>query len=275
MRLSPLRALALTASVLALSGMAASATAKSSTKSDESGWDRAVSAPNLKVSGYGGAEDGQVRANIAAEGSIPVGDNFGLQIDGLYGYGDDNENGGVGGHFFYRDPKKFLAGVTAMTAKQDSTEFSRYGVESEIYLDQFTLSTAGGYQDGDDRLGNSGFYTAEGAFYPNDNLKYTLGITGFEDNTVGYGRTEWQPNNEPYTLFAFGGSGDNGNAFILAGASYTFGANNSTLKKRDRTGDPENIVKTAATYVGSAINNAANRVNQVVGNSFNNVGNKI
>ncbi len=270
MRHTPIRTLAISASVVIAAGIAANATAKSTTaKTSESGWDRAVSGPNLKVSGYGGAEDGQVRANVAAQGSIPVGDNFGLQIDGLYGYGDDNQNGGVGGHFFYRDPKQFLAGVTAMTATQDGTDFSRYGVESEVYLGQFTLSAAGGYQDGDSRLGNTGFYTAEGAYYPIDNLKYSAGITGFSDTTTGYGRAEWQPTDEPYTLFAFGGGGNHGNAFLLAGASYTFGAPATTLKKRDRTGDPENIVKTAATYVGTAINNAANRVNQVVGNTGN------
>lgn len=272
MRLTPVRTLALTASVLVLSGVTATATAKSTTaKTNESGWDRAVSAPNLKVSGYGGAEDGQARANVAAQGSIPVGDNFGVQLDALYGYGDGNQNGGVGGHFFYRDPKQFLAGVTVMTAKQDETEFNRFGVESEIYLEQFTLATAGGYQDGDNRLGKSAFYTVEGAYYANDNLKYVLGATGFDGNNTGFGRAEWQPTNEPYTVFAFGGTGNTGNAFLLAGASYTFGAPATTLKKRDRTGDPENIVKTAATFVGSAVNSAANRINQVVGNTGNKI----
>jgi hypothetical protein len=44
--------------------------------------------------------------------AVPLGTNFGLQLDGgvaaLYG----GWAGGIGGHLFYRDPTRFLIGAT-------------------------------------------------------------------------------------------------------------------------------------------------------------------
>ncbi len=274
MRITPVRTLAVSASLLMAAGLVAGATAKDSTKTTKfsaPASEPAVSAPNLKVSGYGGWQDGQGRGNVAASASAPLGDHFGVQLDGLYGYGNDNSNGGVGGHAFYRDPSTFLLGATAMWANQDGVNFERYGAEAEVYLGDFTIAPAGGFQAGQARLGDSAYYTIDASYYLTDNLKFTAGSTGYDSTYIGYGAAEWQPNGDtPLSVFATAGGGDEGNGFVLAGVSYTFGAPATSIKKRDRTGDPSNIVKNALDYTGSAINKAGRAVGNAVSGNFGN-----
>lgn len=229
---------------------------------------QAVSGPNLSVAVQGGTVDGDGAGIVSASGSIPVGERYGIQIDTLFGKHGPTEHKGIGGHLFYRDAD-YLAGLTAMTSEEGDYNFSRYGVETEFYLDDFTFAPAGGLQRGNGNIGNTGFYTVDGSYYMNDNLKFTVGSTGFSSVQAAYAGAEWQPQEqEPFTVFANAGSADEGNAFALAGVRYTFGADNSSLKKRDRTGDPANIVKTAMEYTGSAIQSLSNRFGNVSGNIY-------
>ncbi len=221
---------------------------------------RAVSAPNLTLSVGGGTLQGESAGIISATASAPVGNQYGVQLDALYADAD-GDSAGFGGHFFYRDPTRYLLGVTAMTAKTSGTDFNRFGLESELYLNNYSVAVSGGLQDGDNKLGDSAFYRAEGAYYYTDNLKFTAGTSGFDDVIGGYGEAEWQPRKEPMTLFALAGGANEGHGYALAGVRYTFGASATTsIKHRDRTGDPENIVKNAINYTGSAIEQLGNVV---------------
>lgn len=114
--------------------------------------------------------------------TLPIGNPFGFQLDGLAGttrnglpQGAQSNNEklgsqtvlGVGAHLFWRDPKMGLAGLTAsynhfskLSDASDQEWFrgsyggellpersvTRVGVEGELYLDQFTIGANAGWQ---------------------------------------------------------------------------------------------------------------------------------
>src|SRR5437763_12223961 len=84
----------------------------------------AVSAPNFKISGFGGTakatDDRFVNYRddlFGGEGSftVPVARNWGLQGDGTIGSWGGDRFFGAAGHFFWRDPNKPLFGIYGST----------------------------------------------------------------------------------------------------------------------------------------------------------------
>ena len=63
----------------------------------------AVSGLNGKVSGLYGEVDGEDASIAEASISIPLGNRFGFQADGLLGEIDPENIHGIGGHLFWRD----------------------------------------------------------------------------------------------------------------------------------------------------------------------------
>jgi|GEM_PF-5524966 len=209
------------------------------------GDDPAVSAPTLSVDGSGGSVNGSPSGFASVTGTVPVGHRFGFQLDGAAGKSGDQLQKGVGGHAFWRDPDQALLGVTASWSRIDSADIYRYGLETEEYLGNFTLAPSVGLQRGDANKGTStsGYASLSGGWYVTDSLKLSLGGTGYNNTRIGFGEVEWQPiASSPTTFFANTGGGNRGHGFAIAGIRYAFGADNSTLKDRERHGDPENIV---------------------------------
>jgi len=102
----------------------------------------AVSGLNGKISLEGGALDEAGFAALKGSVSLPIGQQFGVQLDGSVGILDEEFVGGVGGHLFWRDPSFALLGIygsyTAIEAFDG--EIARLGVEGEYYWNQFTLT---------------------------------------------------------------------------------------------------------------------------------------
>ena len=206
--------------------------------------DRAVSAPTVSVDGSAGSLGGSPSGYFSATGTVPVGDRFGFQLDGETGQSGDRGEGGGGAHLFWRDPGYGLAGATALWSRVGGWNIFRYGVETEAYLGDFTVAPSAGLQRGDANKGtsSSGFGSVDLSWYLRDDLKLSLGGAGFSNVRTGFAGIEWQPSpTRPLTLFANGGGGDHGPGFALVGLRYTFGAPGSSLKDRNRHGDPENL----------------------------------
>ncbi|MEQ1755687.1 MAG: hypothetical protein ABL973_16320 [Micropepsaceae bacterium] len=204
--------------------------------------DPAVSAPNLKVVAEAGDTSSDSSWVIGGGLTLPVGQQWGLQIEGgAAGVGDDNIYG-TAAHLFTRNPDSYLLGLFAAYASEDTfgLEATRVGAEAEIYLNQISLLAKAGYQFSDT--------TSEGAFgdvelkwYVSDNFAVSAGAGIDEQQTLGHGSIEWQPGFSALPGLAFrvdGAVGDDDYHSILGGISYYFGTD-ASLKDRHRKQDPE------------------------------------
>jgi hypothetical protein len=217
----------------------------------------AVSAPNVKLDLTGGALGGGPAAVVGATGTIPVGHSFGFQMDGTIGIADRDERGGVGGHFFYRDPRDLLLGITGMWSRvagphdNASSDFRRVGVETEFYSESLSFMPSAGVQNshGD----STGYATFGVAYYLTDNLSLGGSLAAFSNSRAAQLGFEWQPVEEtPLSLIADVGVSNQGPGFVLAGVRYSFGAPSTSIKQRDRYDDPVNIVRFMNTVGTSA-----------------------
>lgn len=211
----------------------------------QAGDGKAVSAPVLTVDASGGSVGGKASEYLAATATAPLGHSFGVQLDGALGQNGERGQGGMGGHLFWRDPDLALVGVTTMWSRLGGWNIFRHGVEAEAFLDDYTLSSSAGIQRGAANKGtsSSGYGGLALSWYSRHDLKLTLGGTGFSNSRTGYSMVEWKPADSlPWSVFGMAGAGNSGPGFALVGTRYVFGNSGTSLKDRDRHGDPENIV---------------------------------
>src|SRR5690242_8273520 len=114
----------------------------------------AVDGINWKFDGFGGslADHGLYAGRGAV--TIPLGSQWGVQIDGAAGSFDDRFFGAVAGHLFTRDPSRGLIGLYASHTYLDNyggVRVSQVAGEAEAYLGRWTLQGIAGVE-----AGNSG-----------------------------------------------------------------------------------------------------------------------
>ncbi|MFI4987242.1 MAG: hypothetical protein ACHQF3_07360, partial [Alphaproteobacteria bacterium] len=203
----------------------------------------AVSELNGKVSAEGGAGEGSPLGYLSGSGTLPVGDSFGAQLDAALGKSGRGTLWGVAGQGFWRDPAQGLLGGFAVHVTRDGLTLNRFGAEGEAYLDQFTVSGAAGYQDG--RVGHGGFARAKLAWYPIDDLKFTIGAEYNPVRPLGLAGVEYQLGLSALpglAVFADGGVSGRGAEFGLLGVRYYFGTTKSLIR-RHREDDPPNAIE--------------------------------
>ena len=215
---------------------------------------KAVSNLNGSVDISGGSKDGDASGGIGGKIAIPAGDNFGAQIDTFYSNTDSVDAGGLAGHYFYRNPESYLLGATAMWYDTEGNDIYRYGAESQVYLGDFTVSPILGLQSGSANNGVKAYYGLDLNYYPQENIKFALGGSGYSDTQGVHGQVEWQPkDNAPYSFYANLGDYENSKAYALIGLRYSFGTQGQSLKHRDRYSDPDNIVQGTDNQAGEAL----------------------
>ena len=236
-RLKAFRAAAgIAASIAALIGLSLPGAAKAEGP--------AVSAPNAKISGQGGAVDDSGAGIATGSLTLPVGQRYGFQIDAGGGVVDGDGFGGVGAHLFWRDPDQALLGAIASYSEWDDSDVTRLGAEGELYLGQFSLLARGGYQFGDydvnDGDESGPFGAAELRWYATDNFVIGGGVGQDDDKTRGIFGGEFQPGFAAapgLSLFAEGEVGEDDYYTAFVGIRYYFGETKS-LKDRHRKDDP-------------------------------------
>jgi len=197
----------------------------------------AVSQANLTIIGRGGwdgVDKDLFRGDLVVEGAIPLGHDFGAQLEG--GIGADNYFG-LGGHLFWRDPDWGLLGAFASAESLRGTSMNRYGGEAEFYFDRLTVGLRGGMQNGD--VGDTGFGRIDLSFYLTPNFAIRGGYEGMPHINFGRGGFEFKPAVESIpglSLFAEAEYGQ-GSAFFV-GFKFHFGERGATLLYRDRHEDP-------------------------------------
>ncbi len=83
-------------------------------------------------------------------------------------------------------------------------------------------------------------------YYAFDRLKTSLSFGGYASYRAVIAEAEWQPSQDtPFSLFADIGSAvaTEHHGIVLVGLRYTFGAPGSSIKERDRHGDPQPLLQ--------------------------------
>jgi hypothetical protein len=185
--------------------------------------------------------------DLAGAISIPIGQQFGLQIDGGVATANDIGTGfGAAVHAFWRNPDMALLGFYGDVVRYD-TDFGpdvttwRYGAEAELYLDRVSLEgfiggdsiDAGGFSDT--------YFSAEAlaAFYVTDDFRIHAGVGHRFENTYGIvGAEAILPfASRNVALFGDGTFGDDVST-ARVGLRVYFGEAGKSLKGRHREDDP-------------------------------------
>lgn len=212
----------------------------------------AVAAANLDLGLAGGVIDGNSKTMFSGKGTLPLADSYGFQADVFEAYGDGPNRGGVGFHFFQRNPAQHLVGVTSMWGRIGSMDIFRLGGEGELYFNDFTVRLGAGWQQHD---GNTtGYGNVKLSYYLTDNLVFSLSGNGFSNIREASLSAEWKPESFAYPLsfVAMVGGNNDSTRFTMFGIRYVWGDDGATLKKKHREYDPPNIVETFMTEEGGA-----------------------
>ncbi|MEN6333269.1 MAG: hypothetical protein ABFE01_03355 [Phycisphaerales bacterium] len=218
----------------------------------------AVSGLNGKIAYSGGSMEGDCGQNGTGSVSLPLGDNFGLQADGLYTNVSDRDFYGAGGHLFWRDWDKGLLGVTGATLQEDEISAGLVAAETECYLSRFTLAAGAGVAtiDYDESVpfidsDPTNFYGSLGLrYYPLDDLMLAGSYVYVFDNSLVLGELEYQTPIHGLTFFAEFAGGENDYEHALFGVQFYLGKS-KTLIRRHREDDPPSIVRQALYAVGT------------------------
>jgi hypothetical protein len=217
----------------------------------------AVDGINAKIDGYGGG--GNHSNGFYGSGgsvSVPLAQQWGLQLDG-----DGGSEKGIGayggaGHLFWRDPSIGLLGAYGSYSHWNgidgfgtlSTNTSRYGAEGEYYLNRWTLNGVAGVEMVSVNstpihisVPDAFFDDVSVSYYVTDDFKlsvghlYTLGthnLTLATEYGLGLGGGRMA------SLFAEGWIGERGENGVLAGVRVYFGQHDKSLIDRHRQDDP-------------------------------------
>jgi hypothetical protein len=219
----------------------------------------AVDGINAKIDGFGGgANHSNGFYGTTGSLSVPLAQQWGLQIDG--GVGSDKGIGAYGGagHLFWRDPSIGLLGaygsyshwngINTQTFGHISANTGRYAAEGEYYLSRWTLSGLMGVETVAVNaavpafsIPNRFFDHVSAAYYVTDNFKLSAGhLYTFDTHflTLGSEYGFGLGGGRMASLFAEGALGEGGAYSALAGLRIYFGQHDKTLIDRHRQDDP-------------------------------------
>ena len=222
----------------------------------------AVSGVNFKIDGFGGWADGTggipERDHSAGIGggeaslTVPLGERFGFQVDGLGGSWGGDAFWGAGGHAFWRDPSVGLLGVTGSWTQLDrgpwpfigrstGVTVANFGGEGEYYFNSITLRAVAGWEGGDIP---SGFFTrADARWYAQQDLMLSIGYRYTDRISAAALGGEWLTPTNVFggriSLFAEGRIGESDYRAVLGGLRIYFGKS-PTLIEKHRRDDPGN-----------------------------------
>jgi hypothetical protein len=194
-------------------------------------------------SGTGGQGIGGTSGSVA----FPLGQSFGLFVQGSAGSIGSNGFYQGGANLYWRDPSLGLIGATGQAGHLGSfggANFASGGANLESYSGRFTpFATVGAFRV--QTLATKGFGSVGTAYYPTDNVQ--LKLSGYDYGGISgvRGGVEYllpqRINGVATTIGADGFAGNHGASGAMARLSFLFGptpANNKTLIERRRQDDP-------------------------------------
>ncbi|MEM7215067.1 MAG: hypothetical protein AAF423_05945 [Pseudomonadota bacterium] len=211
-------------------------------------------------------------AFVEASVSIPLSQDFGFQIDGLYSEQTGNPTGfdfgvvGVGGHLFWRDPDKGLVGIYGHYVQADDVlDTYQIGTEVELYHQNVSIELFAGWDTLAVELNPVNLASGQGeeflageavvAFYPEPDFRISVGAAhNFEETRFTSG-IEWQLSDSSLSpsFFANGDLSENLTS-LRAGLTFYFGAEPKSLIRRHREDDPQNRLQKNASALQACAN---------------------
>lgn len=213
----------------------------------------AVSGLNGKLSLEGGRWDDEAGGVALGSLAMPVGPRLGFQLDGTLGLMADDVLGGVGAHFFTRNPERYLLGVFSSYHTWNSVGIWRVAAEGELYVNRFSISGLAGFEgvDTPDMIrglevidaDKSGFFGhVDLGFYLTDNFKLSGGYRFQDDVSFAGAGVEYllRTSGAPISLFARGNFGNADHTSFTGGFKIYLGSGpDKSLIDRHRKDDPE------------------------------------
>jgi hypothetical protein len=226
------------------------------TKAPQASCVQAVDGVNGKVDALGGSfADSAVYAGGGSL-SLPLGCEFGLQLDSIAGSFDNRFFATLGGHLFWRNPTEGLLGLYGSYSDWDQAggvHVGHVGPEAEWYLGQWTLQGTAGAEFGNNTSATIGSTTlnfdVKTRNYDQVNLQYYL-QDNFDiyaghrylggENALALGG-EWgipMSHGVMASLFAEGQIGQDNFHGVWGGVRFYFGQKDKSLIRRHREDDP-------------------------------------
>jgi hypothetical protein len=211
----------------------------------------------------GPRRDGSAGLGLAGSLSVPLGQSFGLQLDGLATSMNGNFVGG-GAHLFWRNPQTALVGVYGAYLKRnvDNIARARIGLEGEYYMGRFTIGGVAGFERTisdaflfvvpglgfvvDQGSKNRGFAAIDFSWYATENFKLSAGYRywgGVSAAAAGFEYLVQTGQGAAYSFFAEGRAGENRYLAGMAGVKVYFGQRDKSLMRRHREDDPPNYLR--------------------------------
>lgn len=228
----------------------------------------AVDGINLKVETVTGSSsvrtsylgrDSSASVGFAGALSVPLGQSFGLQIDGLLGASDGRFAAGGASHVFWRNPDVALVGVYGSLTRRGASDTTntRLGIEGQYYLSRFTVGGIAGYERSASdfvttlpEMGafasvskSRGFAALDVSWYATDNFKLALGYRNYGGvNALAAGLEYMVQTGQgaAYAFFAEGRAGESRYLAGMAGLRVYVGQKDKSLIRRHREDDPPN-----------------------------------
>ena len=216
----------------------------------------AVDGINYKFDILGGSLAEEGFGGVRGAVSIPLGVQYGLQIDGVATGYDGDFLGAVAGHLFWRNPVVGLLGIYGSHLHWDrygGLHTNRVALEAEYYQGAWTFTAVLGAESGNSKSRISGgvidtisvdsrFYDiVDIHYYYNENARVSIGhryLGGKHALALG---AEWSKPIAPRTLgslFVEGRVGEDDYKSIFAGLRVYFGNSDKPLIRRHREDDP-------------------------------------
>ncbi len=209
----------------------------------------AVSGVNGKIALLGGEFEDDEFGALTGAISLPLGQRYGLQLDGIAGVRDGEFVGGGAAHLFWRDPTIGLLGLYGSHTRREDFDgsVSRIGVEAEYYWGQWTAKTLIGAEfveagsqfiEPDDEF----FAFSDVSYYLSDDFEVSVGHRYTADrNALALG-AEYQLSQTMFpsgvSLFAEGRIGEDDYQAVWGGVRLYLGDEKSLIA-RHREDDPD------------------------------------
>lgn len=248
----------------------------------------AVDGLNWKVGGLGGTLADRALGGAQGSLSVPLGGQWGLQLDAAVGSFDGRFFGSGAGHWFWRDPSRGLMGLYAShTHWQEfgGLHVTQVAGEGEAYFGRFTLQGIAGVEFGNSQTGATGttstattattffdnydvktrfFDKINLAYYLTDNTKVFAGhrylggkhalALGAEAGLPSFGSTM-------VTGFVEGRVGESDFHGVWAGIRGYWGQSSKSLIQRHRQDDPINWVPETLFSITNSLTKGSTTVN--------------
>lgn len=216
----------------------------------------AVDGINGKAGGLGGSADDKTYYGGFGSLSLPLGCQFGAQIDGNASSFDSRFLGTFGAHLFWRNPAQGLFGLYGSYTTWDKfggLNAGHVAAEGELYRGRWALRGIAGVEFGNSVSGTVGSviqtYDVKTRFFDQINLAYYLqdDLKLYVGHRYLYGKNmlalggEWgMPlgGGVMAALFAEGRIGESGDDGVWGGLRFYFGHKNKSLMRRHREDDP-------------------------------------